>query len=123
MAVVTTAGFASRSGHAANWPEFIRAYAGDTLWALMVFLALGFIFPRASTIRLAATALLIAIGAECSQLIDHPAINKFRNTWLGSILLGHDFMWSDWLCYAAGITAGTAGEFIVSSTFDKAPLK
>lgn len=116
MAVVTTAGLASRSGHAANWPEFIRAYAGDTLWALMVFLALGFIFPRASTIRLATAAMLIAIGVECSQLIDQPAINNFRNTWLGSIIIGHDFMWSDWLCYATGIAAGAAGKWLVIGT-------
>jgi hypothetical protein len=67
-------GLASRSGYAANWPEIIRACAGHTLWALMVFLTLGFLFTRTRTIHLATAAMLIATSVECSQLITHPAI-------------------------------------------------
>ena len=113
MMVVTTAGLASRSGYAANWPEIIRAYAGDTLWALMVFLTLGFLFTRAPTLHLAIAAMLIAIAVECSQLITHPAIESIRATWPGAILLGHDFMWSDFACYATGIALGATLEVII----------
>lgn len=106
MTVVTAVGLASRSDFAAAWPTFLRAYAGDTLWALMVFLTLGFLFTSARTIHLVASAMLIAIAVECSQLITHPAVESVRATWPGAILLGHDFMWSDFACYAIGIALG-----------------
>lgn len=33
-------------------PPFLTKYGGDALWALMVFVGLGFVFNKASTLRL-----------------------------------------------------------------------
>lgn len=110
MAIVTATGLASRSSLAVHLPAFVGNYAGDTLWALMVFLTLGFIFPAASTWRIAFLSLAISVAVELSQLIDSRLIRSIRNTWLGSILLGHDFLWSDFICYATGVGLGAKGE-------------
>jgi hypothetical protein len=113
LLVVATivAGLASRR-YRASLPAAIGAYAGDTLWALMVFLGLGLVFPRASTRRLAGVALAIAYLDELSQLYHAPWIEAVRETRLGGLVLGFDFVWSDLLCYAAGVLAGAGGEAV-----------
>ena len=68
VAVVIAAGLASRSPRASFLPDFVESFAGDTLWAVMVFLMLGFLFPRARTGVLAVAALGIAFAVELSQL-------------------------------------------------------
>jgi hypothetical protein len=65
-------------------PDFISTYAGDTLWALMVFLVIGLIFP---SLRL--------------------GLMRFVNIVL---VLGHGFLWSDLVCYSVGVAMGVVGE-------------
>ena len=99
---VVPLGLASRR-YADFLPEFIATYAGDTLWAVMAFLAVGFAFPRWSTARVSAAALVLSYADEVSQLYHAPWIDKMRGTWLGGLLLGFGFLWSDILCYTVGI--------------------
>ena len=68
-------------------PEFIAVYAGDTLWALAVFLGIGLILPRVST-----------------------WIDSIRQTTLGGLILGFGFLWSDLVCYALGVELGVLVE-------------
>ncbi len=49
-------------------PAFVRDYAGDTLWALMVFWGIGFLFVKMSTGKVMAAALLLSYAIEFSQL-------------------------------------------------------
>ena len=91
-------------------PGFLADYAGDTLWALVVFLGWGVLFPRSATASNAAGAGLFAAAIEFSQLYHAPWIDAIRHTTLGGLVLGFDFLWSDLLCYAAGIALGAAGE-------------
>jgi hypothetical protein len=87
-------------------PAWVVAYAGDALWALLVFWLLGMGWPRSSGKRLAGAALVFAFLIEISQLY-HPAwLDAVRQTTLGSLVLGHGFLWSDLLCYAAGVAFG-----------------
>jgi hypothetical protein len=94
-------------------PEFVARYAGDTLWALLAFLAMSCLRPRASLGRRAAGALLFAYAIELSQLYRAPWIDAVRRTTLGGLVLGFGFLWSDLLCYAIGILFGAAIDFAV----------
>ena len=102
-------GLASRR-YAALLPEFFAEYSGDTLWALMAFLTVGFVFPRWSTLCVSAAALAISYAVEMSQLYHEPWIDNVRRTWLGGLVLGYGFLWSDILCYTVGVTLGAALE-------------
>jgi len=104
--VLTTValGLASRR-FAAALPGFVAAYAGDALWAAMVFWLAAAAFPRAGTARLAAGALALSVAVEVSQLHHAPWIDAVRATRPGALVLGHGFLWSDLACYAVGVGA------------------
>ncbi|RSK44175.1 ribosomal maturation YjgA family protein [Hymenobacter perfusus] len=87
-------------------PAFVAAYAGDALWALLVFWLVGWGRPRWSSRRVAAWALGFAVLIEISQLWQPPWLLAVRGTMLGGLVLGHGFLWSDLLCYAAGVATG-----------------
>jgi hypothetical protein len=110
--VVVLLGLASRR-YAPLLPEFIALYAGDTLWALTAFLGIGFIFPRWSTARVSTAALLLSYADEISQLYHAPWIDDARHTTLGGLVLGYGFLWSDILCYTAGVMLGAAVEVLL----------
>lgn len=96
------AGAASRI-FAEQLPLVFATYAGDTLWAASLFWILALILERKSTMVLSLFALFLSFAVEFSQLYRAPWINSFRDTLLGSLTLGHAFMWSDLLCYILGI--------------------
>ncbi len=85
----------------------IGAYAGDTLWAMMVFLGLAFLFKRKSTVWIALGALIFSFGIEVSQLYHAPWIDAIRATTLGGLILGYGFLWSDLACYTVGVILGS----------------
>ena len=95
-------GLASRR-FAADLPRAVAAYAGDTLWAAMVLWLLALLVPRGRTRVLAGAALAAAAAVEVSQLYRAPWLDAVRATRLGALALGHGFLWSDLLCYAAGV--------------------
>jgi hypothetical protein len=92
-------------------PSFLAKYGGDALWALMVFLGLGFVFNRASTLRLAFGALGFSWAVEFSQLYHAPWIDMIRSTLPGRLILGSTFNWPDLPAYALGVTMGAVAEF------------
>ena len=99
---VVPLGLASRR-YAAFLPEFIATYAGDTLWAVIAFLIFGILFPRWSTARVATAALVLSYADEISQLYHAPWLDKVRGIWLGGLILGFGFLWSDIVCYTVGV--------------------
>ena len=50
-------------------PVFVRDYAGDTLWALMVFWGIGFLFVKMSTGKVMAAALLFCLRHRIFSII------------------------------------------------------
>ena len=84
-------------------PAAVGLYAGDVLWATMVYLLLAAIWPRASIRRLTAGAAAFALVIEVGQLYHAPWIDAVRDTRLGGLVLGFGFLWSDLACYAIGI--------------------
>ncbi len=113
IAVVILAGLASRSSLATYLPAFLANYAGDTLWALTVFLCLGFVFRTLRPWLVALAAISIAFSVETSQLYQADWINAIRSYRLAALLLGEGFKWSDLACYTTGVAIGFAGELLL----------
>lgn len=92
-------------------PYFVSTYAGDTLWAVMAFLGISCCVPHWSILQRSLLALLFAFSVEVSQLYHAPWIDEIRSTTLGALALGHGFLWSDLVCYTAGITGASITEY------------
>ena len=104
-------GLLSRS----NWlplSAFVAKYAGDALWALLVFLGFGFIFAARSTWFVAALAVAFSVLIEFSQLYHAGWIDALRKHPLGALVLGDTFAWADIAAYLVGIACGIAGEIV-----------
>jgi len=99
-------------------PAFINANAGDTLWALMVFLIFCFLYKKSSTIKNAVKAILFSYAIEISQLYHAPWIDNIRTTTLGGLVLGFTFSFSDIVCYSIGIFIGFLVEIIGNKASD-----
>lgn len=97
-------GLASR--HFSDGLPLIRAYAGDVLWALMVFFGFAAVVNRWSAKNVALLTLLVAFGIEISQLYHAPWIDRLRATRLGGLILGFSFVGSDLICYSVGVVLG-----------------
>lgn len=113
-AVVIVAGCLIRSEYTETWPTLVVKSGGDALWALMVYLGLGFLFPHLRTTTLAAATLVFAYGVEFSQLYQAEWIQAFRKTFLGAVTIGSGFLWSDLVSYTAGCGIGVITEITVS---------
>jgi hypothetical protein len=103
------AGLASRR-YGPRLPRWVVAYAGDALWALLVFWLVGLLRPNWRSRGVASVAWGFAIAIEISQLYHAPWLDSLRHTTLGSLVLGHGFLWSDISSYTVGVLAGYALE-------------
>ena len=75
IALASAAGIGSRR-LAHLLPGFVAFYAGDTLWALVAFLGIGLLFPKASTWRIAFLAMSVSVIIEVSQSYHAPWIDS-----------------------------------------------
>ena len=78
------------------------------LWALMIFWLVASVRPSRRALANATTAGTIALLTELFKLVHTPALDQFRRTLPGALLLGRAFSVSDLLAYAVGILAGVA---------------
>jgi hypothetical protein len=106
LAIITMLlGLASRSSLIVL-PEFLRNYAGDTLWALLVFWLFRSLQPLAPVLYSFALAICFSFFIEFSQFYHAPWIDSIRSTQLGGLVLGFGFKLSDLLCYLIGVGIG-----------------
>ena len=112
---VIAMGLASRR-YGMALPVFVAEYAGDTLWGLMVFLGVSVVVPGARLSHRAGTALAFAFAVEVSQLYRAPWIDTLRSTTFGGLVLGFGFVWTDFVCYAIGVSFGVVIDYVVCST-------
>jgi hypothetical protein len=110
IGVVICCGLASRSA-AMGLPPFLAKYVGDALWALVVFLALGFVVPTWKTAAVAGLAIAVSSAVEVSQLYHALWLDAVRRTTLGHLVLGDTFAWGDIAAYLVGIAVGAAAEW------------
>lgn len=87
-------------------PTFLANYAGDTIWAMMVFWGVRFLLPKQPIIVSVLLALGFAYLIELSQLYHAAWIDGIRNTKIGGLILGFGFKFSDLVCYFVGIALG-----------------
>lgn len=99
------------------FPAIISTYGGDILWAALFFFLLRAIFPQQSKYKLALINYAFGLLIEVSQLYHALWIDDIRRTFLGKMLLGFGFMWSDVLCYAIG----TVLAWLLATLFEKSP--
>jgi Protein of unknown function (DUF2809) len=108
--LVVVAGLASRK-YRGQLPAFLAEYAGDTLWALMMFLLVSTLLVGRPVLARAAISLALAFLVEISQLYHAPWIDSIRQTTLGGLVLGFGFLWTDLVCYSVGIATGSLTEW------------
>ncbi|MBZ9608973.1 DUF2809 domain-containing protein [Clostridium estertheticum] len=87
-------------------PSFLNTYLGDALWALMIFIAFGFIFREMKTKIIELIGISFCYLIEMSQLYHVNWIDNIRKTTLGGLVLGYVFSWIDLIGYAIGILVG-----------------
>ncbi|MFS0903861.1 DUF2809 domain-containing protein [Priestia aryabhattai] len=92
-------------------PHIINIYIGDSLWALMIFVGAGFLFPKEKTKMIGMFAIVFCYFIEFTQLYHAPWIDDIRKTTLGGLILGYGFLWSDILAYSIGIAIGMSWEY------------
>ena len=102
-------------------PGFVGAYAGDVLWAAMVYLLMAAAWPSASLRRVALAAATFSLAIELGQLYHAPWIDAVRQTRMGGLVLGFGFLWSDLACYAAGIALAAALDHALAPRFAARP--
>lgn len=114
LGIVIVAGLLSRSSLAVHFPMFLSAYAGDTLWALALFLTICILFPGMQRVVVALLTIVLSFSVEFSQIYQADWINAIRSTPIGALFLGVGFKWSDLPCYTVGCLMGVTGEVMAS---------
>ena len=94
-------------------PLFLAAYAGDALWAAMVYWLIVFVRPRVPPLVAAVGTFGFALAIELSQLYRTPWLDAIRATRAGALALGQGFLWSDVACYAAGAVVALAFDVVL----------
>lgn len=88
-------------------PLWAHHVGGGILWGAMLYLLVAAVRPSGGS-RTAAVAMAIAVAVELLRLHHHPALDAFRATLAGQLLLGRIFSAWNALSYAVGILAAAA---------------
>lgn len=109
LLVTVAAGLALRRfGYAVDLPFAVVKYGGSILWGAMVYWLLATIFVTGRPPRIATVALIVAAAVEFSRLWHTPALDAFRLTAAGALLLGRVFSFWNIAAYAVGIATALA---------------
>jgi hypothetical protein len=86
-------------------PLGLYKYGGSVLWAAMIYWLEAFAAPHTRPARLALIAAAIATTVELFKLVHTPALDAFRLSFAGKVILGRFFYYSDFLAYYLAIAA------------------
>ncbi len=92
-----------RYGYMAGLPFVVVKYGGSVLWGSMVYLLVAAIMPARRRSLAVAIACGLAIAVELLRLVHFPALDAFRVTTAGALLLGRVFSLWNIACYVVGI--------------------
>jgi hypothetical protein len=92
-------------------PPFLVKYGGSTLWALMIYWILSTLLPSWRLLSVAPLAGTIATAVEFLKLYHSPALDAFRLTLPGILLLGRFFSPWNLLAYWLAISVGAAIDY------------
>jgi hypothetical protein len=96
-------------------PSFVIKYGGSMLWALLIYWIASTIFPTVRLPAVATVAASLTAAVELIKLYHSPALDSFRRTLPGILLLGRIFSWWDILAYWLAITVGALIDWSVRS--------
>ncbi len=102
-------------------PEILTLYAGDTLWAMMVFWLFCCVRRGMRTAGIALLALGFAFAIEFLQLYQAQWLNDIRHTRLGALVLGFGFKGSDLVCYTMGILMAAGADKLIAGSQKQRP--
>ena len=94
-------------------PNWLNLWLGDALWALMVYFMTAFLLRKSKISRVALGAVFFSFAVEFSQLYHPQWLDALRQTRLGGLILGYEFLWSDLVAYTMGIGVGMLLEALV----------
>jgi hypothetical protein len=84
-------------------PPVVVKFGGSMLWAAMVYWIFAEIRAAASAEDIAINAALFSVAVEFFKLYHASALDAFRRTVAGTLLLGRYFSWWDIAAYLAAI--------------------
>jgi hypothetical protein len=100
------AGLVIRFAHI-GLPAFIVKYGGSMLWALLFYWIISALWPAGRVVPAALFTAALTAAIEFFKLVHVPALDAFRLTLPGILLLGRVFSYSDiaayWLAIAIGV--------------------
>jgi hypothetical protein len=118
--LVIFAGLALRRyGYTIGLPFIVVKYGGSILWGSMVYFLVAMFMGSERRSLAAPLACAVAILVELIRLVHFPALDAFRATTAGALLLGRVFSLWNIACYLVGIllAAFTARRFWLSPRF------
>jgi hypothetical protein len=80
-------------------PFFAWKYGGSALWTVALYFSLAALLPRLRPAAIATMSALAALLVEFSRLAQQPALDAFRQTLAGRLLLGRYFSLKDIAAY------------------------
>ena len=84
-------------------PPFAYKYGGSALWAMGVYWLLALLLPLKRPVFLAIAAAAVSISVEAFKLFRKPAVDRFRETLAGKILIGRYFTFGAIVAYLLAI--------------------
>jgi hypothetical protein len=90
-------------------------YGGSLLWALMIYWLVSSARPNWQLTRAALVSGAVALGVELFKLYHAPALDAFRLTLPGKLLLGSVFSPRNLLAYAVAIFVGVIADSAIRS--------
>lgn len=107
-AMVIICGLCLRAfGYEVGLPFVAVKYGGSVLWGAMVYLLLAAVLPSRWHGNEVHIAVLVVAVVELIRLVHFPALDAFRTTTAGALLLGRVFSLWNIVCYVGGIAVAS----------------
>lgn len=87
-------------------PHYVVKYGGSMLWALMIYWIVSTLLPARRLLPVALLSGAIATTVEFAKLCHTPALDAFRLTLPGILLLGRFFSFWDIVAYWFAVSIG-----------------
>lgn len=85
----------------------------DVVWAVMIYFLFRIVFINWPVFKVAVAGIIFSFLIEVSQLYHDDWIDKLRSTFVGGLILGSGFVWSDLPAYVCGIMAGIIADYFI----------
>jgi hypothetical protein len=102
--------------HPGFFHPVIVEYGGDVIWAGAFLFLQRCIFIKTKAWKLAMICFVLGVIDEYSQLWQFEWIVAARQTYIGRLMLGVGFLWSDMVGYAIGTLLAFAIVLIIEGT-------